>query len=191
MPTRQSDWDRKHRLAAEGPPSEPASIVRELFPILPAGPALDIACGSGRDAVWLALKGYEVEAIDVLPDALERAGDLARRSSMQIRLILQDLERTPILPEARYDVICVFRYLQRTLFPALQNALAPGGFVVCETFHESNLFTGQKPRCPDHLLKTGELAKAFANLQILITQDAVEHDRRFFSRLLARRLIPL
>jgi hypothetical protein len=44
MPSSQSDWDAKHRLAAEAPPAEPASIVRELLPLLPAGPALDIAC---------------------------------------------------------------------------------------------------------------------------------------------------
>jgi tellurite methyltransferase len=149
--------------------------------------ALDVACGSGRDAVWLALKGYDVEAIDLLPDALQRAGDLARRSGVQMRLTVQDLERTPTLPERHYDIICVFRYLQRSLFPALQNALAPDGFMVYETFHESNLLTGQKPTNPQHLLKTGELAHAFANLQIRIGQDAVAREGRFFSHLLARR----
>ena len=87
--------------------------------------ALDVACGSGRDAVWLALEGYEVEAIDLLPDALQRAGDLARRSGVQMRLTVQDLERTPTLPERHYDIICVFRYLQRSLFPALQKRARP------------------------------------------------------------------
>src|SRR5436853_7852348 len=80
MPTRHSDWDRTHRLTAEGPPSEPASIVRELFPILPAGPALDIACGTGRHSLLLAARGQHVTAGDlssVSLDILEaRARDL-------------------------------------------------------------------------------------------------------------------
>jgi len=57
MPSGQSEWDAKHRLAAEAPASEPASIVRELLPLLPSGPALDIACGSGRHTLLLAARG--------------------------------------------------------------------------------------------------------------------------------------
>ena len=57
MPSGQSEWDAKHRLAAEAPASEPASIVRELLPLLPSGPALDIACGSGRHTLLHAARG--------------------------------------------------------------------------------------------------------------------------------------
>ncbi len=62
MPSSQADWDAKHRLAAEALPSEPASIVRELLSLLPAGPALDIACGTGRHALLLAERGQHVTA---------------------------------------------------------------------------------------------------------------------------------
>ncbi len=62
MPSSQSDWNAKHRLAAEALPSEPASIVRELLSLLPAGPALDIACGTGRHALLLAERGQHVTA---------------------------------------------------------------------------------------------------------------------------------
>src|SRR2546430_5934170 len=121
MPTRQSDWDRKHRLAAEGPPSEPASIVRELFPILPAGPALDIACGTGRHSLLLAARGQHVTAVDLSSVALdilearardmhvpvrrsERLHEAARRLPNGLELTQADLERTP-LPERRFDLI--------------------------------------------------------------------------------------
>src|SRR5260370_42395303 len=64
MPSSQSDWDAKHRLATEAPLAEPASIVRELLPLLPVGPALDIACGTGRHALFLASRGQHVTAVE-------------------------------------------------------------------------------------------------------------------------------
>src|SRR2546430_10069599 len=64
MPSNQAEWDAKHRLAAEATASEPAGIVRELLPLLPSGPALDIACGTGRNAVFLAGRGQHVTAVD-------------------------------------------------------------------------------------------------------------------------------
>jgi hypothetical protein len=73
------------------------------------------------------------------------------------------------------------------LFSALREAVRPGGYVVYETFHERNMETGRSPRNPNHLLRTGELAGAFAGFQILIGADAVEREGRFFSRILARR----
>lgn len=149
--------------------------------------ALDVACGSGRDAVFLAMNGYEVDAIDILPDALLRANDLASRHSVQIRTIQQDFERQPSLPVGQYDLVVVFRYLQRSLMPALSKTLRPGGYLVYETFHARNRQTGAKPTNPDHLLKTGELTSSFSELEILIADDAFQRDGRFFSHVLARR----
>ncbi len=158
-------------------------------PSLPNAPprALDVACGSGRDAVYLAMNGYEVDAIDILPDALQRANDLASRHRVQIRTFQQDLEQQPTLPVGHYDLVVVFRYLQRSLMPALSKALRPGGLLVYETFHERNRETGAKPANPNHLLKTGELTSSFSDLEVLIADDAFERDGRYFSHILARR----
>jgi len=160
-------------------------------PSLPKAPvrALDVACGSGRDAVYLAMNGYEVDAIDILPDALQRANDLASRHGVQIRTLHQDLERQPVLPVGQYDLVVLFRYLQRSLMPALSKALRPGGYLVYETFHERNRETGAKPTNPDHLLKTGELTSSFSELEILIANDAFERNGRYFSHILARRRV--
>jgi SAM-dependent methyltransferase len=78
MPSSQSDWDAKHRLAAEASPSEPASIVCELLPLLPAGPALDVACGAGRHALFLAGRGQHVTAVDFSSVALDTLEARAR-----------------------------------------------------------------------------------------------------------------
>ena len=80
MPSSQSDWDAKYRLTADAP-TEPASIVRELLPLLPRGPALDLACGAGRHAMLLASRGQHVTAVDwsnVALEILEARGQTAQ-----------------------------------------------------------------------------------------------------------------
>lgn len=150
--------------------------------------AIDIACGTGRDAVHLALAGYDVTAIDLLPDALFRAQDLASRNGVHIQTSMRDLENDPSLPAGNFDLVCVFRYLHRPLFPTIKKCIAPRGYLIYETFHELNLETGRPPQNPGHLLQSGELARAFDGFEILIARDEVERDGRFFSHLLARRI---
>lgn len=152
--------------------------------------ALDLAGGCGRDAVWLALQGYGVDAIDILPDALQRAQDLARRCGVRVRTLRQDLERQPHLGCSCYDLVTVFRFLHRDLFPLIRGAVAPGGYVAYETFHEQNRQTGKRPLSPEHLVRTGELARAFDGFELLIVRDAIERGGRYFSSLLARRPQP-
>ena len=195
-------WDRA-TATASGPSQvhlwRPNSFLVEAFQRIQQGRegsacdhrrAFDLACGCGRDAVWLAMRGYEVDAIDILPDALQRAQDLARRCGVQVRTLHQDLERQPHLGRWGYDLMTVFRYLHRDLFPSIRSAVAPGGYIVYETFHEQNRQTGMRPLSPEHLLQTSELAEAFDGFELLIVRDGVERGGRYFSSLLARRPEP-
>src|SRR5258707_10038943 len=79
LPNRAADWNAKYRALAEEPLAEPAGFVRELLPLLPLGPALDLACGTGRHALLLASRHQPVTAVDSSDVALEilehRAGD--------------------------------------------------------------------------------------------------------------------
>jgi tellurite methyltransferase len=187
MPASQSDWDAKHRLAAEAPPSEPASIVRELLPLLPAGPALDIACGTGRHALLLAGRGQHVTAVDfssVALDILEvhargmgapvRRGERFRESGRPheggLELIHADLERIT-LPERCYDLILCIQYLQRDLFPQMVRALRPKGVLLMETFTRAQLEFAGGPRNPAYLLESGELREAFPELRVLFYRE--------------------
>lgn len=170
---------------------ESLARIDALPKVGPAYRALDIAAGSGRDAVYLALQGYDVLAIDILPDALQKAANLAGRSGVRIQTFCKDLARDPSLPEGSFAAVTVFRYLQRDLFAAIRHAVAPGGYVIYETFHEQNRATGRRPLNSTHLLRTGELSEAFAGFEILLAGDAVERNGRFFSNLLARRPSPL
>lgn len=155
------------------------------------GRALDLACGSGRDAVFLALEGFDVEAIDVLPDALERAADLARRSGVRIATAARDVERDPALEPGRYALVVVFHFLWRPLFPAIRAAVAPGGHVVYETFHERTRETGRRPFSKAHLLREGELLRELgspeAGFAPLLHRDGALVGGRYVSSLCARK----
>lgn len=150
----------------------PAPFLVEVLPrIGPAGAtrpglAADLAAGSGREAVFLALHGFEVEAWDRAPEALERAGALARRNGVAIRPEVADLEwGDRALPAERYALIVVFRFLHRPLFPAIERALAPGGWLVYETYRLGQERFG-RPKHRRFLLEPRELASAFPGLSI-------------------------
>jgi tellurite methyltransferase len=187
MPSSQSDWDAKHRLAAEAPHSEPASIVRELLPLLPAGPALDIACGTGRHALLLAGRGQHVTAVDFSSVALDSLKARARGLNTPVRrvesftqagrpshgdleLMLADLEQIE-LPESTYDLILYIQYLQRSQFPQMARALRPDGVLLIETFTRAQLEFQGGPRNRAYLLETGELREAFPELCVLFYRE--------------------
>ncbi len=113
---------------------EPTPIVREWACRLPAGRVLDLGCGSGRDAVYLAWQGHHVTAVDLLPDALEKAADLARRCGVELALRQMDLRRQRPSAERPYDIVCMVRFLDRTLLEWIPEALAPGGHLLLETY---------------------------------------------------------
>jgi len=165
----------------------PSPFLAGVLDRLPRGRALDLASGSGREAVFLALHGWDVEAWDHAPDALERAQALASRSGVRITTRVAELERGgPPPPERPWDVITVFRFLHRPLFAWIERALAPGGALVYETFRVGQEMHG-RPRQARFLLGHGELASAFPSLRAELLEDSEPAGGPVMSRLLARR----
>jgi rhodanese-related sulfurtransferase len=165
----------------------PAAFLEEVLPGLPRGRAIDLGAGSGRDAVFLAQAGFEVEAWDSDPEALRRARDLAGRHGVRLETVICDLEAPdPPLGESRYALIVCFRFLHRPLFPLIERALAPGGHLVYETFRLGQERFG-KPRRPGFLLESGELAMAFPALEVLRYEEPDPPGGPWTARLLARR----
>lgn len=135
------------------------------------GRAADLASGSGRDAVWLAMQGFDVEAWDRAPETLARARELAERFGVHIATIECDLEHDqPPLPEARYTLLTCFRFLDRSLPERMARALRPGGVLIYETFRLGQERFG-KPKRGQFLLRPGELAAAFAGLELLHSEE--------------------
>jgi tellurite methyltransferase len=186
MASSPSDWNEKYRAASEEPLAEPAGFVRELLPLLPLGPALDLACGTGRHALLLAARHQAVTAVDSSDVALEILEERARASHFTvahaepaakipnrrqgIQLWRADLEEVS-LPAGAFSLVLCVNYLQRSLFPQIENALAPGGMLLFETYTVAQLDFEGGPRNPKYLLEVGELRTAFPKLRNLFYRE--------------------
>jgi len=158
-----------------------------------------LACGAGQNAVWLAAHGWPTVAVDFSPAALHRAAALAEEKGIRtargtldrlpqrfegILLIEADLE-TCDLPKSAFGLVLCFHYLDRNAFGRIERAVAPGGYLLYETFTEAQRAFGEGPHSPDHLLRSGELRRAFPGLETLFYREWCSG--RALASLLARK----
>ncbi|MEO5617093.1 MAG: methyltransferase domain-containing protein [Candidatus Eisenbacteria bacterium] len=142
------------------------AFLSDIAADIPRGRAADLAAGSGRDAAFLAMNGFDVEACDESPEALEMARSLARRCGVSVETRIANLEaRSFTLPAAHYSLVTCFRFLHRQLFPVMVRALAPGGHLVYETYRLGQERYG-RPRRAKFLLAPGELKREFEALGV-------------------------
>ena len=164
-------WDEKH--AAEHATQKPSSFLKEIFEAdswpLPKGRALDIATGKGRNAIFLAERGFQVVGIDISPVALETARRTAQEKSLAIDWQEADLERID-LPKGNYDLVLNFNYLQRSLVPQIKKTLKPGGWIIFETYLTDQSKIGH-PISPDYLLLHNELLELFRDFRVLYYRE--------------------
>jgi SAM-dependent methyltransferase len=166
MESDRKRWNRRYRERES--PEAPAAIVREFFPLAAPGRALDIAAGTGRNARFLAERGFTVDAVDISDVAADRLRGLHPR----VNAIRADLDRYTIAGE-RYQLVVNIRFLLRRLFPYLVEGLAPGGLLIFETFIEAPP-GGDGPANRDYLLRENELLHAFLSLRILWYREQEE-----------------
>jgi tellurite methyltransferase len=196
MKNEREMWDAKY---AEGSHASlrPDPFLREAFasfvqPLFShGGNALDVAGGVGRHALYLARRGWQVTLADVSEIGLTRAESAARRLRLakRIRTLPADMaglkEFRGKLWREEFNLVMVFYYLHRPLFPALVRWLRPGGLLIYKTYTvDQRRFSGG-PTHPLHLLRRNELLRAFAGLRILHYRETVE--RRGVAELVARR----
>lgn len=164
----------------------PAAFLVANTNLLPKGRVLDLAMGSGRNSVYLAREGFEVEGVDISAEAVSKAQTLASRENVKIKTTIADLETDFIIPANRYDVIICFYYLHRPLIPEIKRGLRPGGIAVCETYNSDQAEWG-RPKNPDHLLKAGELLNMFCEYRILRYREGVIEPRKAIASIIARK----
>ena len=157
--------------------AEPAALLRsELARLVAAGaPALDVACGAGRNALALARAGVAVIGLDRDRARLAALAAAARASALPVQPVCAELEAGAGLPlaSASCGAVLVFRYLHRPLAPELIRVLRPGGLLLYETFTEKQREIAQHPRNPSFLLRSGELLQLFAGLEVLRCEEAL------------------
>jgi len=148
----------------------PSPWVVRWAPLIPRGEVLDLACGNGRHARYLAALDHAVTAVDCNAAALD-----ALRGVPRIELLEADLEGGASWPLAgrRFTGVVVTNYLHRPLFARLLESLAPGGALIYETFARGNERFG-RPSNPAYLLNAGELLEAFgAELSVVAFEQGV------------------
>lgn len=163
----RTQWDQVYDQEGYVYGKEPAEVLIENVDILPVGRALDIAMGEGRNAVFLAKKGFVVDGVDLSEVALRKAKRLAKESKVEIVTTVADLNTYSIKPET-YEVILNIQYLQRSLIPQIKRGLKRGGVVVFEnqTLDQLSLPNSSGIR-RDYLLQAGELKELFKEFKIL------------------------
>ena len=158
-------WNKKFRSGSHAS-AEPdlflVSAYREyvarLFGDVRGRRALDLAGGTGRHAIFLAERGWNVTLLDVSEVGLERARTEAAKRGLSLELRNEDAT-VASLGREQFDVVLVFFYLQRELLPAICDALKPGGLLIYKTYtvEHPRLSGGRGPQHPMHLLKSNEL----------------------------------
>ena len=185
-------WNERHAAATWN--DDPAACLLEHRQLLQAqdrGRALDIACGGGRNAFFLADLGFEVDALDISDVAIERVHRVARQRGLPIIAARTDLATIRRFPRSPYEIVVDFFFRERALFATIAEALASRGLLFFQTFVGTRPESPAKAFGPRFGLEPGELRRAFAGLEIL-HYDEVEigndqSGRRTIARLAARR----
>jgi len=176
MDSDRERWDNLHAQSTKrGDASAFLQIIfREFAALLKPGRALDIACGTGRNAIFLAERGWQVDAIDISPVALTKLDAEAKSEGLSIVTQQADLH-TAELPRNTYDLIINLRFLERSLLPPLAQSIKPEGYLIFETFLIDQQQVGH-PTNPDYLLYHNELLDRFRELRVLFYREGAFSD---------------
>lgn len=169
-------WNERYQHRVQKAYPEPRPLLVQYAP--PASPgqrALDVACGQGQHALYLAEQGYTVDAVDVSAVAVERAQHEMAQRGLHVNFGVIDLDHHQFSAH-HYDLICVFYFLDRSLIGSLKAALRPGGMFIYETMNIGWLDSSPDSH-HDYLLQLGELASFFEGWETLLFADGSNRSR--------------
>lgn len=173
------DWEASYTAVDNLFGARPSTLLQSCAHLLAAGQkALAVGDGEGRNGVWLAEQGLEVLSVDLSPTALKRARDLARQRGVDIETLCADLCQWH-WPEEAFDVVAlIFVHfpppLRRNLHHHMSAALKPGGLVIIEAFHVTQLqFDTGGPDDPAMLYHEDLLLEDFSGLEVLKNDKAI------------------
>lgn len=183
-------WDQRYRSkerAEEDLQIEPAKLVAQTAQRLPPGQALDLACGTGRNALWLAEQGWDVTAVDGADTAIQILEERAQGENVHVKTVVADLRKGEYTIEPfHWDLITICYYLQRDLIEPAKRGVCPGGALLVI------VHTTEGDEQPTELrLRPGELAQYFNGWEILHSYEGKPKDpahRRAVAEIVARRV---
>ena len=185
-----ASWNKKYSEGSHGsldPDQFLLSAYDEFLFGTSPGLALDVAGGVGRHSIWLAQRGWRVKLLDISEVGIQKAQENAQSTNTSSSILTEvlDLNVVQDLGREQYDLVLVFFFLQRELFPAVISALKPGGFLIYKTYTtEQKNFAGG-PSHPLFLLEPNELLHAFSSMRVLHYHETVQ--QRGVAELVARK----
>lgn len=177
-------WNRKYSDPSFKTDWAPTLMLAERIGQLEAGRALDVACGVGANALFMAKRGWQVDALDISDVAIERLRRAGTTEGVleNLNLILGEAETQPLEAEA-YDLIVCIRFLSRPVVPKIFAALKPGGLLL--TMAHTIAHKKYHPKFRDeYCLQSGELLRLYADLEVL-EHEEVDNGTDAFARLVA------
>ncbi len=150
---------------------EPSRILLENEHLFPKeGKALDLACGLGADAFFLASRGLRVEAWDISDVVVDKINTMADKEGLSVQASARDLSNISVEKNS-FDLINIAHYLDRSLVNTIVHALAPGGLLFYQTFTQTVTDAYSGPGNPDFRLSSGELLELFSDLKLLVYRE--------------------
>ena len=191
------DWNKRYRLRerpAEDLDAAPTPLLVETASALAPGKAprkaLDLACGAGRNALWLADHGWEVTAVDAADAAIEILQIRAEERGLKINALVANLEKDEFeIEPSGWDLVAMCYYLQRNLFEPAKRGVAPGGILI-SIVHINEEGEDDGP----HRLRPGQLEQYFASWEIIHRHEGKATDsahHRAVAEIVARRPLGL
>ncbi len=191
MKADQKKWDKRFGKKECALGKEPNPFLKKHIHLLPRGRALDIATGEGKNAIFLAQHGFEVDAVDISEKGLRKAQQLALEAGVKINTFTADLDQYQIKKE-KYDLIADFYYLKRRLTPGIRKGLKKGGRVIFETYILDHRELGPGgPKQARYFLKPNELIRLFKNFRILFYREGIFREggrRKAVASLIAEKI---
>jgi len=185
----KSRWNKRYDTGEYLYGKEPLKFLKEKLGILVRGKAMVLAMGEGRNAVFLAGNGFDVDCCDISEKAVEKTRAFALESGVTLNAFEADLEEYKI-PVDTYDLITCFYYTQRDLIPQIKEGLKDGGMVMIETYSIDQLKYGKDapgPKNPAYLLKHNELLDSFRDFRILFYREGEIAEHKSVVSLIAQK----
>ncbi len=182
------EWYRSKNSNAEDIDATPAKLVLGTAQRLKPGLALDLACGAGRNALWLRKRGWQVTAVDGAAAAIETLRARAAEQGLAINAKVADLQTGYRIDEASWDLIVIAYYPQQDLLEAAKQGVKPGG-VLLTIVHTTE--GEEEPN--ESRLRPGELKRNFAGWEIEHEYEGTPHDsahKRRVAEIVARKPMP-
>lgn len=171
-------WDERYRVDEYIFGTEPnVFLCTQARRFEPGSKVLDVACGEGRNSVWLARQGCDVLGIDVSPLALQKAHRLAERMAVRVEFRIEDVREWPWEPAAFDAVVCIFIQFaapseRSRLFQGFVSTLKPGGVLVLQGYTPKQVEYGTGgPPDAAHMYTRAMLEQAFSALEIVHLQE--------------------